>query len=60
MRKLTTSLFSKVGIEVEIGKRITLIAHQLGATFEDVDYVNWAKSNYDDLKTSYAWDKRYA
>ncbi|XP_034944929.1 aminopeptidase N-like isoform X2 [Chelonus insularis] len=59
MRKLTSSLFSRVGTQVERGSRMTLIAHQLGSTFENSDYIKWAKNNYESLRTSHVWKDRY-
>lgn len=59
MRKLSSNLFNEFGLQIDAGRRMTLIAHQLGSAFESTEYVDWVKKNSVDLKNSYGWDKRY-
>ncbi|XP_044004952.1 aminopeptidase N-like isoform X2 [Aphidius gifuensis] len=59
MRKLSSNLFNEFGLQIDAGKRMTLIAHQLGSAFESTEYVDWVKKNSVDLKNSYGWKKRY-
>lgn len=59
MRKLSSSLFNEFGLQIDNGRRMTLIAHQLGSAFENPEYVNWVKKNSENLKNSYGWEERH-
>ncbi|XP_057333154.1 thyrotropin-releasing hormone-degrading ectoenzyme-like isoform X2 [Microplitis mediator] len=59
MRKLTSNLFDGVGSQVTKGSRMTLIAHQLGSTFENPAHVEWAKNSYQHFKDSNSLELKY-
>ncbi|XP_063990890.1 aminopeptidase N-like isoform X2 [Diachasmimorpha longicaudata] len=59
MKKLTSNFFQEFGLDINHGRRLTLVAHQLGSTFGIPEYVSWAKENAEGLKTSPEWESRH-
>ncbi|XP_011303203.1 aminopeptidase N isoform X2 [Fopius arisanus] len=59
MKELTSNFYEKVGLDINHGRRLTLVAHQLGSTFGIPEYLTWAKESAEGLKSSLEWESRH-